>query len=73
MQKFRNSLGLFLLSGSLMAMATDINSPNGNVKVSFNLTETGQPVYEMTFKGKPVVKESKMGFDLKNGEIGRAS
>ena len=68
MQKFRNSLGLFLLSGSLMAMATDINSPNGNVKVSFNLTETGQPVYEMTFKGKPVVKESKMGFDLKNGE-----
>ncbi len=66
MHKFKSSLGFLLISTSIIA--ADITSPNGDIKVSFNLSDSGQPVYEMSYKGKPVVKPSTMGFDLKNGE-----
>ncbi len=38
----------------------------GNVSMSFKLNEKGMPFYEMNYRGKPVIKPSKMGFILKD-------
>ncbi len=46
------------------ARAQEVSSPNGNVTVKFSLTATGQPTYEMTYKGRPVIKPSHLGFEL---------
>ena len=36
--------------------AQTVKSPNGNIAVTFSLTGNGVPTYEMTYKGKTVVK-----------------
>ncbi len=66
MNKIRTSLGFLLLTSAAAAFATDVNSPNGNVRLSFNLSPTGEPIYEMTYKGKPVVLPSKLGLEAKD-------
>lgn len=50
----------------MMAKAESIKSPNGNLELTFEVTG-GVPVYQLTYKGKPVVKESKLGLELKEG------
>ncbi len=47
----------------LMAMAQEIKSPDGNVRLNFYL-DNGQPTYEMTYKGKAVIKPSHLGLEL---------
>lgn len=46
--------------------AQNLNSPNGKLSLSFKLTPTGEPVYRLSYKNKIVVKESKMGFEIKD-------
>ena len=53
---------MFLLP--LMAVAQTVTSPNGNIIVTFSLTGNGRPTYEMTYKGKVVVKPSFLGLEL---------
>ena len=48
----------------LTAMAGNVKSPNGNIEVKFSVDNTGRPVYEMTYKGKAVVKPSHLGLEL---------
>ena len=52
-----------LLLLPLMATAQMVTSPNGNVEVKFSL-DNGRPTYEMTYKGKAVVKPSHLGLEL---------
>lgn len=52
-------LSLFLIN-SLCAQA--LKSPDGNLTLSFRLSENKAPVYSLDYKGKAVVKDSKMGF-----------
>lgn len=48
-----------------MAMlAQVVKSPNGNVCVNFSLQGNGVPTYSMTYKGKAVVKPSRLGLEL---------
>lgn len=47
-------------------MAEVVTSPDGNVVLSFNLIENGTPSYNLQFKGKEVVKTSRLGLTLKN-------
>jgi hypothetical protein len=47
----------------LTMMAQRLASPNGQVEVIFSLDGT-RPQYEMTYKGKPVVKPSHLGLEL---------
>ena len=47
----------------LTMMAQRVASPNGQVEVIFSLDGT-RPQYEMTYKGKPVVKPSHLGLEL---------
>ena len=49
---------------SVTAFGQTVKSPNGNVSVSFSLTGNGVPTYEMSYKGKPVVKPSLLGLEL---------
>ncbi|MCB9309868.1 MAG: glycoside hydrolase family 97 protein [Lewinellaceae bacterium] len=43
---------------------TVVSSPNGRVTIQFKLDEAGQPSYAVAFDKKPVIKPSKMGFEL---------
>ena len=38
------------------AQAQTVTSPDGQVKLDFTLTPSGQPQYEMSYKGKEVIK-----------------
>ena len=54
-------MGLLL---PMLAAAQTVKSPNGNVVVKFSLSESGQPTYEMSYKGKTVCKPSHLGLEL---------
>ena len=48
----------------LNAMAQQVTSPNGQIAVKFALADGGVPTYQMTYKGRPVVKTSRLGLEL---------
>ncbi len=52
---------------SLWLYAQEFASPNGEVKLTFTLKE-GTPTYQLTYKEKEVIKESKLGLELKGPE-----
>lgn len=41
-------------------------SPNGNVSLEFKVTAEGVPAYSVSYKNRPVVRESRLGFELKD-------
>lgn len=49
----------------LAANAEEIKSPNGNLILNFEVKD-GVPVYELDYKNKPVIKESRLGLQLKD-------
>ena len=53
-------IGLFGIV--LSAIAQKLTSPDGNLTMDFHLTADKSPVYSLTYKGKTVIKESRMGF-----------
>lgn len=52
----------------LSVAAQTVSSPNGAISVSFSLADGGRPTYEMTYKGRPVVKPSHLGLELAKGK-----
>lgn len=48
------------------AKAESITSPDGQLKLNFSVNMQGEPVYELSYKGKEVIKPSKLGLELKN-------
>ena len=60
MKKLLLSLALL----PLMAIAGNVKSPNGNIELKFSVDQTGRPVYEMSYKGRAVVKPSFLGLEL---------
>lgn len=46
--------------------AEKLTSPNGQLEMNFTLTPQGEPLYELTYKGKAVIKPSKLGLELKD-------
>ena len=57
---------LLVLFMSRAAMAESITSPNGQLQLNFSVNSQGEPVYELFYKGKAVIKPSKLGLELKN-------
>ena len=47
------------------AKAESITSPDGQLKLNFSVNMQGEPVYELSYKGKEVIKPSKLGLELK--------
>ena len=58
------SLCLCALMMPLLLLAQQVKSPNGNVVVSFSLTDNGVPTYQVSYKGKAVIKPSHLGLEL---------
>lgn len=58
---------LFLLTLSAASgFSQTVQSPNGNLALVFKLNNSGEPIYQLSYKGKAVIKESKMGFEIKD-------
>lgn len=49
-------------------MGQSIASPDGALKMNFSVSDAGEPVYELYYKDKAVVKPSRLGLELKAGE-----
>ena len=56
----------FFLLSSLIAVAETLSSPNGLLKMNFTVNTKGEPTYELFYKGKTVIKPSRLGLELKN-------
>lgn len=56
-----------LLFSALNVDADVITSPNGIVSIDFQL-KNGIPTYKVDYKGKPVIKESRLGLELRDGK-----
>ncbi len=60
---------LFLICLSMVgivnyAVSQGLKSPNGNFLLEFSVNQTGEPIYTLKYKGKEVIKPSKMGLEL---------
>ena len=55
---------LFFACLGLAVSAQSISSPDGNITVKFSLTGNGVPTYEISYKGKEVIKPSTLGIEL---------
>ncbi|MDR0546237.1 MAG: glycoside hydrolase family 97 protein [Dysgonamonadaceae bacterium] len=58
-------LSLFLVVCS-MSNAQNLTSPNGNFQLNFSLSSGGEPTYQLNYKGKEIIKSSKLGLELTN-------
>lgn len=56
-----------LLFSALNVDADVVTSPNGVVSIDFQL-KNGIPTYKVDYKGKPVIKESRLGLELRDGK-----
>jgi hypothetical protein len=50
----------------VFAAAQTITSPDKNLSLQFSLKENGVPSYQLTYKGKAVIKQSNLGLELKD-------
>ena len=57
---------LFIISlfATITASAEVLRSPDGNLEMTFSLSEEGKPTYTLSYKGKEVVKPSHLGFEF---------
>ena len=60
----------FLLWSNLysISIAQQLQSPDGNLVMTFELQDDGTPTYSLTFKSQTVIKPSKLGLDLQQEE-----
>ena len=59
------SLIAFLCISFIANAQQKLNSPDGNLEMTFTLDGQGTPTYELTYKQKEVIKPSKLGLELK--------
>ena len=61
----KKSFCLFgVLFATLLVNATNVFSPNGNIELKFYVDGKGRPIYEMSYKEKPVILPSHLGLEL---------
>ena len=65
-----NSMKHLILAGAMVCIPILSNgqqlvSPDGNLVMNFSLTTNGAPAYDLSYKGKPVIKTSTLGLELK--------
>ncbi|QLE00816.1 glycoside hydrolase family 97 protein [Galbibacter sp. BG1] len=58
---------IFMVVSSL-SYAQQLKSPNGDFSMEFSLLKDGTPTYKLEYKKKTLIKESKLGFELKDDE-----
>ena len=65
----KNSIlfAVFLLVAVKFSIAQDLKSPNAELEMKFEIQDS-IPVYSLSYKGKDVIKPSKLGLELKDQE-----
>ena len=58
-------MALFLCATGMLK-AQNLTSPNGELQLNFSVNAQGEPVYELFYKGRAVLKPSKLGLELKD-------
>ncbi|WP_194974376.1 glycoside hydrolase family 97 protein [Aquiflexum lacus] len=58
-------LSLIIFLWPIFLFSQSIQSPNAEIKLDFEVKE-GKAIYQLSFKGKTVIKPSQLGFELKN-------
>lgn len=56
---------MICLFGVGFSLAQTLTSPDGNLVMDFHLSADKTPVYSLKYKGKDVIKESKLGFQIR--------
>ena len=51
--------------------AQKLTSPDGNFVMNFSLSPEGAPVYELSYKDKPIIKPSTLGLELKKEDANK--
>ncbi len=64
--KFAIALCLSTLISGAFAGQQQLNSPNGELTLNFEVSTKGEPTYSLTYKNQDVIKPSKLGLELKN-------
>nr|WP_199082412.1 glycoside hydrolase family 97 protein [Pedobacter sp. ASV19] len=57
---------LLILSVFGVASAQQLKSPDGKFLMNFSIQADGSPQYQLTYKGKFIIKPSKLGLELKD-------
>lgn len=60
-------LATLLLTGAMQMAAVGLTSPDGQLTLNVDVTPDGAPFYSLDYKGKPIVKDSRLG--LKSDEL----
>ncbi len=60
-----------MLFCAIIVNAQKLTSPDGNLEMNFSLDAKGAPVYELSYKGKTVIKPSKLGLELKKEDANK--
>lgn len=55
----------FVAISAFVAHAQELKSPGGNFVLTFSIGANGEPTYQLSYKGKEVIKPSTMGLELK--------
>lgn len=55
-----------LLTACAAPDSTTVSSPDGNIQITFALSEDGEPQYRVLHKGETVIDTSRLGFVFKN-------
>ncbi|MBR3028748.1 MAG: glycoside hydrolase family 97 protein [Bacteroidales bacterium] len=56
-------IAILALGTALHAQASEVSSPDGSIRVNFELQGT-VPTYSVTYQGKPIILPSRLGYDL---------
>ena len=56
----------FLMMSAWGLQAEDLKSPNGRLLMHFEVDGMGCPVYTLSYKGKPVIKRSRLGLEAED-------
>src|SRR5438046_1016640 len=59
-------LSLVVTALSFAVGAQTLRSPDGRISLTFKLDNRGRPLYSVNFNNRIVVKDSSLGFELKN-------
>ncbi len=63
-KRITNLIALCLLTAGI-AFGQELKSPDGKLSMNFSIQDGGMPTYSLTYKGKTVVKPSRLGLELK--------
>ena len=67
MRRFFMLMCLVCLGLAGRVQASEVTSPSGEMKLTFTLRDS-KPYYSVSFRGKPVIKPSRLGYELHNAE-----